>query len=96
MHILYGIVFFFMTFALAAVGFSSNKYINVAVIFCSALLGCLWVMVPGIVPMLCFLTICFFLAIGGVSEIESTLTGLILSIPAGIKFGIYLIATLNS
>jgi hypothetical protein len=96
MHIFYGIVFLVMTFLLASVGFSRNKYINAATIFCSALLGCLWVMVPGIVPMLCLLTICFFLAIGGVSEIEGTLTGLILSIPAGIKLGIYLVATLNS
>ena len=96
MHIFYGILFLVMTLLLASIGFSRNKYINAATIFCSALLGCLWVMVPGIVPMLCLLTICFFLAIGGVSEVEGTLTGLILSIPAGIKLGIYLVATLNS
>ena len=95
MQIFYGIVFLVLTVAMAKFRFSDNKLINTAAIFFAALLGCLWVMVPGILPLLCVLTITYLLVIGGVSDNDSILTSLVLSIPAGIKFALFLSATLS-
>lgn len=96
MQFFYSIAFFLLTIALAAVGYSNNKRINAAVVCGAALLGFLWAMTSGIVPVLCMFTIAFLLMIGGSSEVEGFACSLILSMPAIIRLTQWTIAAINS
>lgn len=96
MQIFYSIVFFLLTLLLASAGYSSNKHINASVICGAALIGFLWAMTTGIVPVLCMFTITFLVMIAGLSDINSFAISFILSMPAIIRLTQWTIAAINS